>query len=517
MDSDINHEEYVDVDDFAAIAQKKMSRCLAICNYIYQSDHSDDCLTRPLLGEVLGGCTQLVEFLDACGARNNQTWYYMRHLMTAGKLFASVGYGLLHIEYSLDIYDLLSDLSQIKKATDAAIKFNNGVIFNFASEVVREGKEIGLKIPEKAVVKDEFAELLPESRLPQDKISQKICSSEETIARLSTTFLNLAAEADSLHSVNKSNPDLYYTFFPSLLSEELIRVLEHKFHSLQSMYDTYIANTYTEHEDDKLSYLRGHASLIYHLLEQATKYCHYFERHLYIRQSEDFNHPLVDPDELLVVLVEYFLKYVSEYLKDAVQLSQKMLSKYAEKGSITVPVPKYRGFHVRPSTLVAKICLHYGSEVKMHLEGEEYDASAPLDLFRANEYINAVKRRRLAAQVADMHLEAPADTSKLTDAVKIVVQKLAYEQRIVIYENPLPIREFKPIELNEDLFSQLVLTEITRLLAMGKLDIESQLEITFTGDIRVLKDLEILVKNGYGEDEFGNNIPLPIELSYLKR
>ncbi len=294
-------------------------------------------------------------------------------------------------------------------------------------------------------------------------------------------------------------------------------MLEYKFHSLQSMYDTYIANTYVEHEDDKLLYLRGHASIIYHLLELATMYCHYFERHLYIRQSEDFNHPLVDPDELLVILIEFFLKYTSNYIKGAVQLSQNMLRKYAEKGEITVSVPKYRGFHVRPSTLVAKICLHYGSEVRMVLEGEEYDASAPLDLFRANEYINAVKRRRLAAHVAEMELVTPKDSTRLTDAVQDVVYRLSYEQKIVIYENPLPIREFKPLELDEELFSQLVLTEITRLLAMGKLDIESELEITFTGDTRVLNDLEILVNNGYGEDEFGNNIPLPIELAYLKR
>ncbi len=517
MDSEVDQEEYVNADDFIEIANKKFSHCLAVCIYINQSDPKHNFITRPLLGDILSHCTQLVEFLDACGARNNQTWYYMRHLMTAGKLFATVGYGLLHIQHSLGIYDLLLDLDKITKDTDSTVNFNNNVILNFASEVVREAKEIGLTLPSKYLEENSFAEMLPHFKLKQDKISQKICSSEETIARVSTTFLNLAAEAEPLHNIKKSNPDLYYTYFPSPLSEQMLRVLEHKFHSLQSMYDTYIANTYTEHEDDKLCYLRGHSSIIYHLLENATMYCHYFERHLFIRQSEDFNHPLVDPDELLVIVVEYFLNYVSEYLKDAVQLSQHMLRKYAEKGSITVSVPKYRGFHVRPSTLVAKICLHYGSEVKMILGEEEYDASAPLDLFRANEYINAVKRRMLAAHVAEMHLAAPDAADSLTDAVKSFVHQLAYEQKIVIYENPLPIREFNAIELDEDLFAQLVLTEITRLLAMGKLDIESELKITFTGDVRVLHDLETLVNNGYGEDEFGNNIPLPVELSYLKR
>lgn len=517
MNSESNQQESISYADFLSIADKKLSRCLGVCLYINNSDHEKICITRPLLGEVLSHCTQLVEFLDACGARNNKKWYYMRHLMAAGKLFATVGYGLLHIQHSLDIYKLYSDIEKVKQATQGTIIFNNSVIYNFASEVVREATELGLTFPEKTPTDYSYDEILPSSRLPQDKITQKIGSSEETIARLSTTFLNLAAEAEPLHTIRNANRESYYTFIPSPLSEEMIRVLEHKFHSLQSMYDTYISNTNTETEDESLAYLRGHASLIYHLLELSTQYCHYFERHLCIRQSENFNHPLVDPDELIIVLVEYFLSFSSEYLTNAVHLCQKMLGKYAEKGSVTVPVPKYRGFHVRPSTLVAKICLHYGGEITMMLEGEEYDASAPLDLFRANEYINAVKRRRLAAHVAEMHLSAPDDDSSLTEAVKAVVHQLAYEQKIVIYENPLPIREFNPIELDEELFSQLVLTEITRLLAMGKLDIESELSITFNGDVRVLHDLAILANNGYGEDEFGNNIPLSIELGYLKR
>jgi len=31
----------------------------------------------------------------------------------------------------------------------------------------------------------------------------------------------------------------------------------------------------------------------------------------------------------------------------------------------------------------------------------------------------------------------------------------------------------------------------------------------------VLKDIEILAANGYGENETGSNIPLPPELTYL--
>lgn len=34
---------------------------------------------------------------------------------------------------------------------------------------------------------------------------------------------------------------------------------------------------------------------------------------------------------------------------------------------------------------------------------------------------------------------------------------------------------------------------------------------------RVLEDIKLLAENGYGEDDFGNNLPLPARLSYLRK
>ncbi|MBN2592738.1 MAG: hypothetical protein JXA81_04455, partial [Sedimentisphaerales bacterium] len=64
---------------------------------------------------------------------------------------------------------------------------------------------------------------------------------------------------------------------------------------------------------------------------------------------------------------------------------------------------------------------------------------------------------------------------------------------------------------------QRVTDEMARLLAMGKIDIETDLNAKFIGDKRVLADIQLLADCGYGEDKFGNNIPLPEGLKYLKR
>lgn len=502
--------------EFHQFIQDRMTRLLALSRYLERQPL--DCLmTRPLLGEVLSQCTQLVEVFDSFGARNNRQWHYMRHLMSAGKLFSHVGYMLLHVRHSFAAYKLLPAGVDVAAATARALQFNSNIILCLASEVVREAQRLRLTLPEALPLDQEYSEKLPPGRLPHDCQIRKNGSPGRIVVSLATAFLNLAAEADVLHAPAGVARKEYITLVPDVVSEEALRILEQKFHNLQSLYDTYVSDTDTEQLDPDLPFLRGHVSLIFHLLESATHLSHYYERHLQVFHSEKSKHPLVDPQALLEQLVEYQIAFCSEYLRNAVSLCQRMLGRYATTGAITVPVPKYRGFHVRPSTLVAKICLHYGSEVRMQIGEETYDARAPLDIFRANEYINAVKRRRLAEELGTMVLRSPTEGENITEAVRQIVYALAYKQKVVIYEHPLPVREVNATEVADQLFQQLVLNEIARLLAMGKLDIESSLTVTFTGDERVLKDLQILAKQGYGEDDFGNNVPLPPELSYLRR
>ena len=58
---------------------------------------------------------------------------------------------------------------------------------------------------------------------------------------------------------------------------------------------------------------------------------------------------------------------------------------------------------------------------------------------------------------------------------------------------------------------------MAQLLALGKIDVDSKATVQFEGDKRVLAGIKLLAENGYGEDKFGNNIPLPEELVYLRR
>jgi hypothetical protein len=224
----------------------------------------------------------------------------------------------------------------------------------------------------------------------------------------------------------------------------------------------------------------------------------------------------VPPERLESVLRNCTLAFAARYVGAGRALAQQLLQRYAEQGEIVVPVPHYRGFHVRPSTLVARVAYHYGSAVSMTLDGETYDAASPLELFRANERINARKRRWLAQEIA--RLMDGADEELGDDrarAVRSVLVRLAEEGKVILYEQPLPPVEATPCDGQPVL--SFVVEAIARLQALGKIDIATPVTATFRGDRRVLADLHLLASNGYGEDAFGKNIALPEQLSYLRR
>jgi phosphotransferase system HPr-like phosphotransfer protein len=61
-------------------------------------------------------------------------------------------------------------------------------------------------------------------------------------------------------------------------------------------------------------------------------------------------------------------------------LADELLKEYTAMDSIELPVPKDLGFHLRPSTLVAKVVNHYGSDVYMVVGQDKFDAKSVLSL-----------------------------------------------------------------------------------------------------------------------------------------
>ncbi len=504
-------------EDFGRVIAGRGEAFFKAVLYLSRRNSRSGALTRPLLGELLSQSTQIEELLDAYGAGNNSRWAAFRSMTAAIKLFSNVGYELLHIQHALAAYRLLPVEHNFEQCTNQTLDIVNDILCKAANYLIEEAAGLNLPIEEPKDETERYRETILVGRLPHDLTTRKLETVSQTITMLSTAFLNLAAECKQALPKEYTLPESYLCEMTGPVSEEKLRSLELRFHSLQSLYDTYVSTTETEVFDRDLPVMRGHISVVLHLLRVARDIAHYYERHAGpTAQLLSSRRVMVNPEQLLHVLINYSISFVSEYLTCAELLCQNMLKRYIETGRITVRVPPYRGFHVRPSTLIAKLVLHYGSDVRMEIENDSYDARSPLELFRANEKINAKKRKALVSEMVRLNLVPEECRDRDPRSIVLgAVLTLAERGKIIIYEQPLLIEE-TPVNTGVKMLEQ-VSDEIVRLFVTGKIDATTDTTTTFYGDKRVLEDIKLLADSGYGEDKFGNNIPLPDGLKHLRQ
>jgi hypothetical protein len=506
--------EYTAFRDFVNTRARQLLRIAATCLPLQPEQFV---LTRPLLGQVLAEATQIEELLDSYGARTNSTWHVFRSRIAALKNFSQAGYELLHVAHAAHGYNLLGRTPAFLKDTEAAIAYLAAVLLGSLRAWYTEAQSLGLTAPAEGLAPEGFTEHLPSGVLPRDRTRVHRESAQARVVTLATQFLHGTELASFLRVVSRAKPEDYASLIGDPVSEESLRGLEVRFHNLQSLYDTYVSDSSTETLDAQLPALRGHISAVLHLLRVGTILIHFYERHIRpYRQSvfgaQEFPY---GQDDFLKVIMGYALGNSYRFLQMARNICREMLRRYAEIDSIEIPVPRFHGFHVRPSTLVAAIVSHYGSDVTMECGGMTYNAGVAMDFFRANEWINRQKRERVYEQVAGL---SPAEIEKefpeRRQAVREILIRLAERQAIVIHRHPLPLDS---VSKRPDVpFDEVLRTTIASLLTERRINIVTDIMVRLTGDKRVLADIRLLAEHGYGEDDSGNNVPLPPELGYLR-
>lgn len=503
--------------DFRKLIAKRAMTLLGLARHISQCQSSKEVLIRPLIGDLLSQSTQLEELLDLYGAGSNCEWCGFRSLTAAIKHFSDASYELLHIRYALPQYHLLPIEQNFTRATDETLEFTINVLKQAAGQILIKAEQLGLPVPSHRMREESYADDLPIGVLEHRCQTRKI-EIAKTVTLLTTAFLNLAVDSQDVRAASRVQSENFASYVRDSVSEEKLRSLELRFHNLQSLYDTFVSGAEAAQLDPDLPVLRGHISVVFHLLRTATLFVHHYERHVNKQLCDSLHRqePIVNAKMLLDVLMGYSITHINLYIGCAEHLCHEMLKRYAEVGEIEVAIPPYRGFHVRPSTLIAKLVLHYGSAIQMEMDDEVYDAGSPLGLFRANEKINAQKRRWLAAEVVRLKLlQEHNHQSDFNAVVREVVLILAGQSKLILYEQPLQLPE-EPARTEGTLLERVV-DGMARLLAMGKIDVDTKMTAKFIGDKRVLADIKLLAESGYGEDKFGNNVPLPEQLTYLRR
>ena len=517
-------KEIISEKEFIAIFRKQTTEILKICAYLKEKSDQDFLYTKRFYGTITTQSRILEDFLDDYGAKNNRTWIFFRELIASARYMGFSAYMIHHIRSRYTLYDLTDYENQLfQEQTLMTQDFLNSAIKNVFASIREEALTLGLPSLHETLKEEDFLDIASNKMLPHNLDDGFSLKEEENVVKIATEYLNIMNDHEDFKIEHPFSIDEIESLIPEYISEEKLRRFELRIHNLQSLYDTYIKDTKIETDNTALNSMRGCISVALHLAEIATTLTHFYERHESELRHEivrDKIEGIIDKKTILNLIVNYSLFHCYSHLEKGNGFAKDFLKSYVVIDSVNIPIPIYMGFHVRPATLVMKIVKHYGSEVKMQIDEEIYDAASALDLFRANEKISAKKRQLILKEIHPYESPTEIAHDQVPSIILSELNRLFEEGKLISYEDitmdDIPggseegyvkAQEIKP----------LVAAEIKRLMIAGKIDIRMDVYVTFNGDRRALKDIEALARANYGEDVRGNNVELPPEIEYLRK
>ncbi len=359
---------------------------LKACVYIARFDQDENPFTKKLYSRLRAGSHLLEDFLDLHGAKNNRDWFYYRELTSLVYHISISCYSQRHIANRIPFYDL-PDSADFENEGQKTLDFLNNALRKAVPAVLEEARRLNIRIPEGGYDQINFPGVISGEMLDYDIDDDAGHDQRKHIVKIASEFLNIAKlfapftfyEVQPLAAIRE--------MVPAKVNEVEIRGFEMVVHNLQSSFDSYVIQGGFRYGNRKLKQLRAHFSVVLHILEVQGRLLHFYERHLNevgtiqtYREVRRGLGTIVDPDELLDRTINYGLFYACHFMSCGRRLAKEVLNENIERGSITVGIPETRGFHSRPSLMVAKIVQNYGGEVELVVNGDRFDASSVLDI-----------------------------------------------------------------------------------------------------------------------------------------
>jgi phosphotransferase system HPr-like phosphotransfer protein len=358
---------------------------LRCCIYILNNDKVE--FTKRLYSKFISTSSLLEDFLDFHGAKNNTHWFYYRELSATVRHISLPAYSQKHILSRLSFYDL-EDFEEFKKESEKTEKFFISSIKKLAPAVLEEAKKLGIFPPDDYFYKyDDFMGIDTNYKLEYDITDEDIDLQKKNLVRLASEFLSIAEHFNDFEFYEPYPIEKIKEMVPLVINEAEMRRFEMLTRNMQSSFDTYVNHQGVNVRNKEFRQFRGGFSVILHLLQTIGRISHLYERHFYnmgykkiYKDVYEKRSNLIDPHELLNIIINYGLYYICFFFSNGKKLVEKILNDNVEKASITVPIPMDRGFHSRPSLLVAKIVKHYGGEVELWVENDKFNAASIVDI-----------------------------------------------------------------------------------------------------------------------------------------
>lgn len=359
---------------------------LKCCSYIKRFGTSDNMFSKRLYSKLVSSSHLLEDFLDYHGAKNNSRWYFYREMTASIRHLSLGGYAQQHIMSRIAFYGL-GDVSEFVEEGYKTLSFIKSCISGLAPSILAEASNLEIALPEDHYDRYDFTSFLTGEKLESDIDAEDRERQKDHIVKITSEFFKIAQEMDRFVFYEPLATEEIMELVPVKINEVMIRNYEFRVHNLQSYFDTYVIQSGYQEISGKLRVLRGYFSVVYHLLQIMGRLLHYYERHLheisykkvYIEVREKLTE-IIDPVQLLDRTINYAFYYVCQFLSDGQNIATEIMNENIQKGSITLPIPRNRGFHQRPSLMVAKLVAHFGGKVEMRLGEKRFDASSVLDL-----------------------------------------------------------------------------------------------------------------------------------------
>ena len=385
---DVTFEEKANIFSFEYL------KCLVFIGGIEDDGYL---FTKKLYSKLVTTSKILEDFLDFHGAKKNKEWVFYRELAATIQHLALACYSQRHILNRLLFYALKNDQQKVfKKEARQTLKILQNAIKTAGAVALKEADRLNICVPDKGYDISFFPGISSMQQLDHDIDNFNVRDKQkENLTRIATEFLEIVKEFEQFAFYEPYDLEKIYALVPEQINEVTIRRFEMLIHNIQSSFDSYVVNTQSASQNLLLDQLRSHFSIVFHILQVLGRLLHFYERHLYDTGFKDVYKNvsislsyLIAPAVLLDRAVNFFLFYAWKFLSSGKELASKILNENMETTVVDVTIPKDRGFHSRPSLLVAKIVQHYGGEVKMVVNGDIFDAASVLDIQWAGGKIN---------------------------------------------------------------------------------------------------------------------------------
>ncbi len=357
--------------------------------FVNELNDPDYIFTKKLYSKLITTSHILEDFLDFHGAKKNKEWVFYRELSATIRHLSLACYSQRHILNRFKFYSFEKEIYNTFRleATDT-LKILQESILLAAPVILEEAERLKINIPQNGYNLSYFPGISSVQQLDHniDDFNAKD-QQKQNLTRIASEFLEVVKDFEQFAFYKRYDLNTINELVPEQINEVTIRRFEMLIHNIQSSFDSYVVNTKSSSENIILDQLRSHFSVVFHMLQVMGRLLHFYERHLHDIGFKDVYKnvsvsltDLIDPDVLLDRAVNYCLYYAWKFLSSGKALASRILNENMETSIIDVGIPKDRGFHSRPSLLVAKIVQHYGGEVELVVNGDVFDASSVLDI-----------------------------------------------------------------------------------------------------------------------------------------